>query len=103
MQIRFLAGLVGVLLAFSVLPAQAQWKSYVNKEVGFSFLMPGVLSSNKGTFKTPAGDKPSTVYSATDDNIVYQVSVAEIGGQDGIQAIRTRRLATANSFPPDAM
>jgi hypothetical protein len=88
MRSRFLTGLLGLLIVFAAYPAQAQWKSYVNKEVGFSFLMPGTLTSGKGTYETATGERPATVYTATDDNIVYRVNVADTGGQDGAQAIK---------------
>src|ERR1700680_3795493 len=35
------AGLAGVVLAVTMLPAEAAWNSYINREVGFSFLAPG--------------------------------------------------------------
>jgi hypothetical protein len=88
MHLRLLTGLVGLLIAFSVAPANAQWKSYVNKEAGFSFLMPGALKSEKAVFRTAAGDQQATLYSATDDNIVYRVTVADIAGQDAQEAIK---------------
>ena len=87
MRVWVLSGFLGVGLALMATSASAQWKSYVNKEAGFSFLMPGAMKTEKATFKSAAGDQAATVYSATDDNIVYRVTVVEIGNQDPQAAI----------------
>jgi hypothetical protein len=97
MRLRILTGLVSVLLAVSILPANAQWKSYVSKEAGFSFLMPGEMKAEKTAYKSSAGDQPATVYSATDDNIVYRVTVIEVGGQAEAEAVK----GAAASFVAD--
>jgi hypothetical protein len=76
MRKRMLAAMAVAALIVSVLPAQAAWKSYVNKELGFSFRAPGELKTGSGTYKTAlAGARQATVYSAIDDDIEYKLTV----------------------------
>jgi hypothetical protein len=71
-----LAAMAGVALTMAAVPAQAAWKSYVNRELGFSFMMPGEVKTSVGTFRGQiAGPRQTIVYSAIDDNIEYKVTV----------------------------
>ena len=71
-----LTALVGVAFAIAAMPAQAAWKSYVNKELGFSFEMPGDVKTSVGTFRGEiAGPRQTVVYRSTEDNIEYRVTV----------------------------
>jgi hypothetical protein len=45
------AALAGAALAMAGIPAQAAWKSYVNRELGFSFTAPGEIKTEVGTFR----------------------------------------------------
>ena len=58
------------------LPAQATWKSYINRELGFSFMAPGEVKSDVGTFRGAiAGPRQTIIYRSVDDNIEYKVTV----------------------------
>ena len=39
-----LAILAGAALALQAVPAQAAWKSYINRVLGFSFMAPGEVN-----------------------------------------------------------
>jgi hypothetical protein len=68
-----LASAAATMLA---MPAQAAWKSYVNKEVGFSFMAPGEVKTAVGTFRGEvAGPRETIVYRSVEDNIEYKVTV----------------------------
>ena len=63
-------------LALPAMPAQAEWKSYVNKELGFSFKAPGDIKGSVGTFRGAiAGPRQTIVYRSTADNIEYKLTV----------------------------
>jgi hypothetical protein len=71
-----LAGLTGAVLTSAAMPAQAAWKSYVNKDIGFSFMAPGDVKASLGTFRgAVAGPRQSIVYKSTENNIEYKVTV----------------------------
>jgi hypothetical protein len=76
MRKRVLAVMTVAALAASALPAQAAWKSYVNRELGFSFRAPGELKTGTGSYHTElAGAHQAIVYSATEDDIEYKLTV----------------------------
>ncbi|HXJ02413.1 MAG TPA: hypothetical protein VNH44_14415 [Micropepsaceae bacterium] len=78
MRVTILAGLVGAGLAFVSLPAEAAWKSYISKPLGFSFEAPGEMKTEKGTYEGAlAGKKEAIVYRAVDDNIEYKAMVVD--------------------------
>jgi hypothetical protein len=71
-----LAAMGGCALAMAAIPAQAAWKSYVNRELGFSFMAPGEVKTSIGNSRTElAGPRQSIVYSSVEDNIEYKVTV----------------------------
>ena len=71
-----LAMFAGAALAMAALPAQAAWKSYINRELGFSFMAPGEVKTTVGTFRgTIAGPRQTIVYRSVEDNIEYRVVV----------------------------
>src|SRR5579864_5393202 len=71
-----LAALAGAALALSAMPAAAAWKSYINRELGFSFRAPGELKTGVGTYRGAiAGPRQTIIYQSTDDNIEYKVTV----------------------------
>jgi hypothetical protein len=45
------AALVGAALTLAAMPAQAAWKSYINRELGFSFMAPGEVKASVGTYR----------------------------------------------------
>jgi hypothetical protein len=71
-----LAALAGTTLVVAAMPAQAAWKSYINRELGFSFMAPGEVKSDVGTFRGAiAGPRQTIVYRSVEDNIEYKVTV----------------------------
>jgi len=71
-----LAALAGAALTMAAMPAQAAWKSYVNRDLGFSFVAPGEVQTSEGTFRgTIAGPRQTIVYRSVEDNIEYKVTV----------------------------
>ena len=71
-----LAFLVGAGLALGAAPAEAAWKSYLSKDFGFSFMAPGDLKIEAGTFRGQvAGPRQTVVYRFNEDNIEYKVTV----------------------------
>src|SRR5262249_16048973 len=52
------------------MPAQAAWKRYVNRELGFSFIAAGEVKTDVGNFRGAiAGPRQSIVYRSVEDNI----------------------------------
>jgi hypothetical protein len=71
-----LAALAGTAFVVAAMPAQAAWKSYINRELGFSFTAPGEVKSDVGTFRGAiAGPRQTIVYKSVEDNIEYKVTV----------------------------
>jgi hypothetical protein len=70
------AALAGAALTMAAIPAQAAWKSYINRELGFSFRAPGELKTEVGTYRgAVAGPRQTVVYRSREDNIEYKVTV----------------------------
>jgi len=71
-----LAALAGAAVTTAAMPAQAAWKTYVNKELGFSFMAPGEVKTNVGTFRgNYSGPRQTIVYRSVEENIEYKVTV----------------------------
>jgi len=71
-----LAALTGAAIFMSTVPALAEWKSYVSKDLGVSFMAPGEVKASIGTFRGDvAGPRQTIVFRATEDNIEYRVTV----------------------------
>jgi hypothetical protein len=70
------AALAGAAVAMAAMPAQAAWKSYINRELGFSFMAPGEVKTSVGTFRGEvAGPRQTIVYMSAEDNVEYKVTV----------------------------
>jgi hypothetical protein len=72
------AALTGAALTMAALPAQAQsgWKSYIVKDLGFSFMAPGDVKTEIGTFRGAiAGPRQTMVFKSVANNIEYKVTV----------------------------
>jgi hypothetical protein len=70
------AALAGTALVLSAMPGEAAWKSYINRELGFSFRAPVELKASVGTYRGAiAGPRQSIIYQSVDDNIEYKVTV----------------------------
>ena len=73
---KWIAPAATLVFASLAMPAQAAWKSYVNRELGFSFMAPGEVKTTVGTFRGEvAGPRETIVYRSADDNIEYRVTV----------------------------
>jgi len=76
MRILTLALLAGVSLANSTAPALAEWKTYVSKDLGFSFMAPGDVKAGTGTYRGEvAGPRQTITFRSAEDNIDYRVTV----------------------------
>src|SRR5215813_3530826 len=81
MRVTALMGLVAAALAMMAAPAQAQWKSYVSRDLQFTFATPGAVKVEKGVYKTErSGDHPAVFFRSADDGIEYTATVIELGG-----------------------
>ena len=70
------AALAGAALMMTAMPAQAVWKSYINRQLGFSFMAPGEVKTDVGNFRGAiAGPRQTIVYRSVEDNIEYKVTV----------------------------
>jgi hypothetical protein len=68
--------LAGAALTLAVVPAGAAWKSYINRELGFSFRAPGEIKTDIGTFRgAVAGPRETIIYKSVDNNVEYKVTV----------------------------
>ena len=71
-----LAALTSAAIAISTVPALAEWKSYVSKDLGFSFTAPGEVKAELGTYRGQvAGPRQTIVFKSSEDNIEYKVTV----------------------------
>jgi len=76
MRARTLAALTSAVIAISAAPADAAWKSYVVKDLGFSFMAPGDVKAELGTYRGDvAGPRQVITFKASEDNIEYKVTV----------------------------
>jgi hypothetical protein len=76
MRTLTLAALVSVAIAISTAPADAAWKSYISKDLVFSFKAPGQVEAERGTYRGAiAGPRQTIVFKSTEDNIEYKVTV----------------------------
>jgi hypothetical protein len=72
------AALTGAALTAAAMPAHAQgaWKSYIVKEIGISFMAPGEVKTELGTFRgAVAGPRQTMVFKSVANNIEYKVTV----------------------------
>jgi hypothetical protein len=78
MRFRAVCAGVAFALAAMTIPAEAAWKSYVSRTLGFSFEAPGEVKATKGTWRAAvAGDNPATIYRSSENNINYRVTVVD--------------------------
>ena len=84
MRFAALAFVVGVALVTAVAPAQAQWKSYVVRDFGFSFAAPGEVKAEHGTSSIGGtGVHPAVVFRSVANNIEYKVTAVDFNAQVG--------------------
>ena len=76
MRVRLMAALAGAALTMAAMPAEATWKSYIVKDLGFSFMAPGEVETDVGTYRgAVAGPRQTMIFRSTEDNIEYKVTV----------------------------
>jgi hypothetical protein len=76
MRASILAIVAGATLAVTTAPAEAAWKTYISKTLGFSFEAPGTIKTDTGTTRgVVAGPQETMIFTATEDNIRYEVTV----------------------------
>ena len=82
-----LIGLAGTVLAVTMLPAEAAWNSYLNREVGFSFLAPGNMKTEKGTYSSAmAGQRDAVVFRTVEDDVEFKVTVVDFAARTSDEA-----------------
>jgi hypothetical protein len=70
------AALASAVLVLTTLPAHAAWRTYVNSELGISFMAPGEIKAEIGNFRGAlSGPHQTIVYRCITDNIEYKVTV----------------------------
>jgi hypothetical protein len=68
--------MASVVIAISTAPADAAWKSYISKDLVFSFKAPGQVETELGTYRGAiAGPRQTVVFKSAEDNIEYKVTV----------------------------
>jgi hypothetical protein len=88
MRFTTLATLVGAALAILTAPAEAAWKSYISRSLGFSFEAPGDLKTEKGTYEAAlAGKHEAVIYRSVDDNIEYKATIIDFTPRAGEGAV----------------
>ena len=89
MRFTTLAILVAATLAILTAPAEAVWKSYISRPLGFSFEAPGDVKTEKGSYDAAlAGKHDAVVYRSVDDNIEYKATVVDFTPRAGEGAVR---------------
>jgi len=82
MRFRSLTVLAAAVLAATAAPAQAQWKTYVSRDLNVSFMAPCAVNAQKTAFKGErSGDHPAVVFACTADNIAYSATIIDVGAQ----------------------
>jgi hypothetical protein len=99
MRFPYLAAVVCAAFALLVLPAEAAWNQYFNRALEFSFLAPGELRTEKGTYKGElAGEHNAVVYRSVEDNIEYVVTVVDFSAQASQASEESALLAEAEDL-----
>jgi hypothetical protein len=72
-------------LAMVAAPAQAQaWKTYVSRDLQFSFSAPGEVKVERGIYKGErSGDHPAVIFRSLDNGIEYKATVVDFNSQVG--------------------
>jgi hypothetical protein len=84
MRFTALSFFVGAMLAMTAVPAEAQWKSYVSRDLGFTFTAPGEVKVEKGVYKAErSGEHPAIIFRSLDDGIEYKATVVDFSSQLG--------------------
>jgi hypothetical protein len=78
MRFTSLVILVGTALLMTAVPAQAQWRGYISRDLGFALRAPGEIVAERGTYEGErSGEHPTIVYRSIADNIEYKMVVTD--------------------------
>ena len=70
--------LVSTALMVTLVPAQAQWRGYINHDLGISFHAPGEMIVERGTYiGDRSGEHPTIVFRSAANNMEYKVIVTD--------------------------
>ena len=95
MRFKALAGVIVAVLAMAMTPAHAQWKSYVSRDLQFTFAAPGEVKVEKGTFKPErSGEHPAVIFRSIADNIEYKATVVDLNGQANVASLLEEAVVT---------
>jgi len=85
MRFSVLAILVGLALAATTTSAAAQqWKTYLSRDLGFSFMAPGEVKAERGTHRGQrSGEHPAIIFRSMDNNIEYKAIVVDFNARVG--------------------
>jgi len=85
MRFTALAFVAAAALATVAAPAQAQaWKTYVSRDLQFSFSAPGEVKVERGIYKGErSGDHPAVIFRSLVDGIEYKAIVVDFNSQVG--------------------
>ena len=79
-----LCALVIAAVMLAAVPAEAAWKQYTSRELGFAVDFPAEMKTSRGEWKgAVARTVPTTVVSAELDNVTYQAIVADFSNRVG--------------------
>src|ERR1700730_23912 len=89
MRFATLTVLVSAALAVIAPPAEAAWKTYISRDFGFSFTVPGEVKAERGIYKGEMegdhghGDHPAFFFGSPKNNIEYTVTIVDFNSQVG--------------------
>lgn len=87
MRFSVLAILVALALAVTTNSAAAQWKTYLSRDLGFSFMAPGEVKVERGTHKGQrSGEHPAFIFRSLENNIEYKAIVVDMNARVGESA-----------------
>jgi len=95
MKSKILFGATLAILAAAIVPADAAWKQYFNKDAVFSFNAPEGMKTAKTNYASAsAGQRSATVFEVTDDNVVYRVTAVDFSGRGNQEAAILKEAST---------
>src|SRR3954468_18158766 len=87
MSWKILVSATIAVLASAIMPAEAAWKQYFNKEAVFSWNAPEGVKATKTTYRSAtAGQRPATSFEVKDDDVIYRVTVVDFPARGNNEA-----------------
>ncbi len=84
MRFTGLAILVSAALMLTAIPAQAQWRGYISRDLGITFHAPGEMTTERGSYEGErSGEHPAIIYRSIADDIEYKVMVTDFRERSG--------------------